>query len=102
MEMVKLFSATGHKIVALSRNIQPVQALALDHVLAISCDLTKETSLQEVQEFVQSNWGKVDVLINNAGAIINKPFKETGLDAFKRIYDTNVFGVVGLTQKCFL
>lgn len=99
LEMVKLFSNTGHKVLALSRNIQPVQELELDNVTALSCDITKEDSLQEVYGFVQSKWKRVDVLVNNAGAILNKPFKESSMEEFKRIYDTNVFGVVGLIQK---
>ena len=41
----------------------------------------------------------VDVLINNAGAILNKSFAEGSLAEFKAIYDTNVFGVAGLIQK---
>ncbi|MFO8148241.1 MAG: SDR family oxidoreductase [Gillisia sp.] len=99
LEMVKLFSNAGHKVLALSRNIQPVKELDLENVTALSCDITKETSLKEVDGFLQSRWERVDVLINNAGAILNKPFKESGMDEFKRIYDTNVFGVVGLIQK---
>ena len=42
---------------------------------------------------------KVDVVINNAGALINKPFEEISAEEFQKIYSTNVFGVVGLTQK---
>lgn len=99
LEMVKLFSNSGHKVLALSRNIQPVKELDLENVTALSCDITNETSLQEVYGFIQSKWERVDVLINNAGAILNKPFNESGMDEFKRIYDTNVFGVVGLIQK---
>ncbi len=99
LEMVKLFSNKGHKVLALSRNIQPVQELELNNVTALSCDITDETSLQKVYEFIDSKWKRVDVLINNAGAILNKPFKDSGMDEFKRIYETNVFGVVGLIQK---
>ncbi len=99
LEMVKLFSNAGHKVLALSRNIQPVKELGLENVTALSCDITNEASLQEVGGFIQSKWDSVDVLINNAGAILNKPFKESSIAEFKRIYDTNVFGVVGLIQK---
>lgn len=99
LEMVKLFSNAGHKVLALSRNIEPVKELDLENVTTLSCDITNEASLQEVYGFIQSEWKRVDVLINNAGAILNKPFKESGMDEFKRIYDTNVFGVVGLIQK---
>lgn len=99
LEMVKLFSKSGHRVLALSRNIQPVKELDLEGVTALSCDITNEASLDEVYAFIHAKWERVDVLINNAGAILNKPFKESSMTEFKRIYDTNLFGVVGLIQK---
>jgi len=47
---------------------------------------------------VLSNWKKVDVLINNAGALLNKPFLETTTTDFQSIYKVNVFAVAELTR----
>lgn len=99
MEMVKLFSEAGHRVLAISRNVNPVEELKLKNVSSFSCDITEEKSLDDLEELLQESWQKVDVLINNAGAIMNKPFEESGLDEFKEVYNTNVFGVVGVTQK---
>lgn len=99
LEMVKLFSEAGHRVLAISRNVNPVEELEFKNVSSFSCDITGEKSLNDLEELLQESWPKVDVLINNAGAIMNKPFKESGLDEFKEIYNTNVFGVVGITQK---
>ncbi|TDN93444.1 short-subunit dehydrogenase [Salegentibacter sp. 24] len=98
-EMVKIFAEKGHRVLALSRNDQPVSQLNLEHVKTISCDLSKESDLQKVSVFISKQWKQVDVLINNAGALINKPFEEISANEFHQIYSTNVFGVIGLTQK---
>lgn len=99
LEMVKLFAKAGHKVLALSRNTEPVEALKLKNVDSISCDITREDSLKKVVFYIESEWKNVDVLVNNAGAILNKPFIESSAEEFKSIYNTNVFGVVGIIQK---
>ena len=99
LEMVKLFAKAGHKVLALSRNTAPVEALELENVRSISCDITREDSLEKVVSYMGSEWKNVDVLVNNAGAILNKPFSKSSVEEFRNIYNTNVFGVVGIIQK---
>ena len=98
-EMVKLFAEKGHKVLALSRNDKPVSELNLENVTAISCDISKTEDLEKVSAFVKTKWKQVDVLINNAGALINKDFEKISAEEFQKIYSTNVFGVISLTQK---
>lgn len=98
-EMVQLFSEAGHKVVALSRKPESLEALNLKNVQVIACDITKEEELEKVAAHIKETWNNVDVLINNAGAILNKPFIEADLNEFRAVYETNVFGVVGLIQK---
>ena len=98
-EMVKLFSEAGHHVLALSRKPESIQILNLKNVEVIACDITKEEELQKIAAHIENTWKKVDVLINNAGAILNKSFAESTLAEFKAIYETNVFGVAGLIQK---
>ena len=45
-----------------------------------------------------NNFENVDVLINNAGLLINKSFVETSLEDFQKVYSTNVFSVAMLTK----
>jgi NAD(P)-dependent dehydrogenase (short-subunit alcohol dehydrogenase family) len=97
-ELVKLFSKFGHKVLALSRNSQPVSKLKLERVTAISFDLSLQSDYKKVQDYISKDWGSVDILINNAGALINKPFKKTKISDFENIYRTNVFGVAELTR----
>ena len=97
-ELVKLFAKAGHHVLALSRNEKPVQNLKLDGVTTFSFDLGDANAYQQVTDFINKNWNQVDVLINNAGALLNKPFAETTMEDFDRVYKTNVFGVSELTR----
>lgn len=99
LEMVKLFSKMGHSVVAISRNTAPVLNLRLDGVKAIACDIMVESDLENVIQYLRGNFSKIDILINNAGAILNKPFLETTPQEFYKVYATNIFGLVSLTQK---
>ena len=98
-ELVHLFSKAGYAVLALSRNAKPVINLNYKNITALSFDLNNVEDYNRVETFVQNEWTHVDILINNAGAIINKPFAETTFDDFKQIYGTNVFGVAELTRR---
>lgn len=97
-EMAQLFANGGHSVLALSRNEAPVQKLKNENITAFSFDLSCASDYAKVEEFIKKEWQKVDILINNAGALLNKPFAETSLDEFKKVYDVNVFGVAAMTK----
>tara|TARA_R110002096_G_scaffold2186_1_gene11535 strand:+ start:2001 stop:2684 length:684 start_codon:yes stop_codon:yes gene_type:complete len=97
-ELVQLFSKQGHNVLALSRNDKPVQNLKLNNVTCFSFDLNESKAYKKVEDFIKNNWNQVDVLINNAGALLHKPFSETTIEDFEHVYKTNVYGVSELTR----
>lgn len=97
-ELVQLFANKGHNVLALSRNEKPIQNLKLENVTCFSFDLNDSKAYQTVVNFIKNKWQHVDVLINNAGALLNKPFVETSISDFEHVYKTNVFGVSELTR----
>ncbi|PHS09193.1 MAG: short-chain dehydrogenase [Kordia sp.] len=98
-ELVKLFAEAGHQVLSLSRNSNPISDLNLKNVTALSFDLSVDTDYKKVSNFVSGNWGnKVDVLINNAGLLINKAFQEISKQDWLKVYEVNVFGVAELTK----
>ena len=97
-EMAQLFANEGHSVLALSRNEEPIQSLENKNITGFSFDLSRASDFVKVEEFIKKEWQKVDVLINNAGALLNKPFAETSLDEFKKVYDVNVFGVAAMIK----
>ncbi|MCX2838886.1 SDR family oxidoreductase [Salinimicrobium sp. MT39] len=99
LELVKILAQAGHKVLALSRNQDAVKKLDLENVHFFEFDITSEEDLQKASDFVKEQWGGVDILINNAGAIINKPFEEITSEEFESVYKVNVFGVAALTRK---
>lgn len=98
-ELVHLFANAGHNVLALSRNAQPINNLHFDNITSLAFDLSKAEDYNKVITFVKDKWnGKLDILINNAGTLLNKPFAETSMDDFEMVYKTNVFGVAELTR----
>ncbi|WP_067147250.1 SDR family NAD(P)-dependent oxidoreductase [Pseudotamlana agarivorans] len=97
-ELVQLFAKQGHQVLALSRNDKPICNLNLSNVTCFSFDLTDANAYLRIEDFIKENWTQVDVLINNAGALLNKPFSEISMKDFENIYRTNVFGVAELTR----
>lgn len=98
IELVKQLAEKGHQILALSRNTTPLEALALPNVHFLSVDISSEEELGKVSHFIKNQWNTVDVLINNAGKLIKKPFEELTTDDFHQVYEVNVYGMVRLTQ----
>ncbi|CAM1374362.1 SDR family NAD(P)-dependent oxidoreductase [Tenacibaculum xiamenense] len=98
-ELVKKLAEAGHEILALSRNTKPTEELNLANITSISTDLSDMNNLDKVVDFIENSWKKVDILINNAGKLINKPFSELTSIDFEEVYKVNVFAVAELTKK---
>ncbi|MDY8134521.1 SDR family oxidoreductase [Aquimarina sp. 2201CG5-10] len=98
-EMVKLFADAGHQVLALSRNENPVASLNHKNIVSFPFDLCKPDDLQKMEEYISSNWKEVDILINNAGKLLSKPFEEISSKEFEEVYKVNVFGVAEITRR---
>lgn len=97
-ELAKQFAENGHQVLALSRNTEPLSAVNYKNITALSVDISNNDDLNKVTDFIKSTWEKVDVLINNAGKLINKPFTEISSEDFLEVYKVNVFGVAEITK----
>lgn len=97
-ELVKLFSEKNHNVLAISRNNNALRTLNLPGVMPIDLDLTESEDYNSLDKYL-SSFKNIDILINNAGYLINKPFEETTLKDFQEVYSTNVFSVAMLTKK---
>ena len=97
-ELVHLFANQGHNVLALSRNAQPVNNLHFENITSLSFDLCNSEDYIKVEDFISTEWKHVDILINNAGMLLNKSFAETTFQDFESVYRTNVFGVSEMTR----
>ncbi|MCM4170496.1 SDR family NAD(P)-dependent oxidoreductase [Arenibacter sp. TNZ] len=98
-QMAQLFANEGHKVLALSRNNLPIAALEHSNISSFSFDLSNLADYDQLDDFLKKNWKQVDVLVNNAGKLLNKPFLETSMKEFEEVYKVNVFGVASITKK---
>lgn len=98
-ELAKLFAEKGHKVLAISRNVKPLTDINHPNITTLSVDVSQNNDLKKVTEFVENNWKKVDILINNAGKLINKPFTALTTEDFLEVYKVNVFGVAELIKN---
>ena len=98
-EMALQFANAGYSVLALSRKMP--QAL-VDHknINCLSVDLSDESQLDKVKNFLSTTWKNVDAIIHNAGSLVNKPFQELRQVDFESVYKVNVFAVANLTRIC--
>jgi len=97
-ELAQLLASQGHQVLGLSRNIESLTKLNLENLNVIATDISNTGDLKKVSEFVLTQWKEVDILIHNAGKLVNKPFEETTSNDFLEVYKVNVFAVAELTK----
>lgn len=97
-ELTKLFAAKNYKVIALSRNHKPVEALKLSNVVAFPFDLSHSDDISRLDTMLKEQDIKVDALINNAGRLLNKPFAEITTAEFEAVYKVNVIGLAAITR----
>ena len=98
-ELAKKFADAGNQVLALSRNTTPLDQLNHKNIVSISVDLAKEEDFKKAVDYINNNWKRVDILINNAGRLVNKPFSELTTSDFEEVYKVNVFAVAELTRQ---
>lgn len=97
-ELIQLFANQDHQVVAISRNTAPIEKLKNSNIHAVSADLSEAKDLELISNLISSKWQSIDILIHNAGSLINKPFSELTTDDFLKVYQVNVFAVAELTR----
>lgn len=96
-ELALQFAKSGHQVLAISRKI-PQALIENENITCLSVDLSTEDDLYKVIDFLSSTWKRVDAVIHNAGALVNKPFANLTQEDFEWVYRVNVFGVANLTR----
>ena len=93
--------ASGHRVIGTARNqeaVQTFEALSDERAHGVVLDVTDFARIDSVIADVESRYGPVDVLVNNAGYGHEGIFEESPLDEMRRQFDVNVFGAVAVTK----
>jgi NAD(P)-dependent dehydrogenase (short-subunit alcohol dehydrogenase family) len=86
-EVAALLEQAGARVVGLARSLTPRQS---ETRWDIPCDLTDLPELQASTGRILDDWGTPDIVVNNAGAFLLRPFESTEVDELDRQYAVNV------------
>jgi len=101
LEIAKAALAAGDKVVATVRSNAEQLKSALQNendVLVVNLDVTKEDQVKQGVQDAISKFGRVDLLVNNAGYGLLASTEEASDEEVRKQYDTNVFGLLNVTR----
>ncbi|HHZ80464.1 MAG TPA: SDR family oxidoreductase [Candidatus Marinimicrobia bacterium] len=98
-------SAAGHTVYASMRNLQKKEALLVEvesrggEVKLLKLDVTDNTTIDDAINTIESERGRLDILINNAGYGLGGFFEDISEREFRDQMETNFFGVLKMTRR---
>jgi NAD(P)-dependent dehydrogenase (short-subunit alcohol dehydrogenase family) len=98
--MAEAALAHGDAVVATARDAASVAQRFGDHpaLLGVSLDVTDEAQIAQAVEAALARFGRIDVLVNNAGFGLLGAVEEATADEVRKLYETNVFGLLNVTR----
>ncbi len=97
-EAARCFRDEGALVAGTGRDPERLAALADEVELAVPMDVTDDASVAAACRAVLDRFGRVDVLVNNAGVGLFKTWDETPIDGLQHVMNVNLFGVARVTR----
>jgi short-subunit dehydrogenase len=103
--LAEKFCELNAKVVLASRSAEPLNSLAKNlqsqggEVFAVVTDVSNESDCKNLIDLTLKYYGRIDILINNAGISMRALFEETDLSVIKQLMDTNFWGTVYCTKS---
>ena len=95
--LVQGFLKEGYKVVAVSRHATRELAIS-DNLILLDGDVSQKQTADDAAEAAIDNFGTIDVLVNNAGIYLTRPFTEFTREDFDALVSTNLLGFFYFTQ----
>ena len=96
--LVEGFLEEGYNVVATSRDANK-KFTSSDRLALVNGDIGKQQTAANAVEAAIDNFGTIDVLVNNAGIFLNKPFTDFTTEDFDSLVSTNLLGFFYITQR---
>jgi NAD(P)-dependent dehydrogenase (short-subunit alcohol dehydrogenase family) len=96
--LVEGFLKEGYNVVATSRDATRKLATP-DGLVLVDGDIRTQQTAIDAVEAALNNFGTIDVLVNNAGIFLNKPFTDFTIEDFDALISTNLLGFFYITQR---
>ncbi len=96
----QLLAAKGAKVALNARSKDKLDKISADmpDSLVVHGDMRDEKSIRAMVDKVQAHYGRIDVLINNAGQALHVPIEHVKLDEYRSVFELNVIGVLVAMQ----
>jgi len=101
-EICKALAEKDHHVIAVARSEKPLSRLQESYPKFIDArpvDLTKNNDIKQLASHVANTYGNVDILINNAGVLINKPFLQLTMEEWQKMINVNLYAAVELVKE---
>ena len=97
----RALAGAGASVVAAARRLDRLEALAgeVPGVVPLVCDVADQRSTEALVAEVLERFGRIDVLVNNAGTSVEAAAEDEPVDDFNRVLDVNVGGMFALSQQ---
>ena len=99
--LVRELERLGHTPIASARRDESIDALKAEGFDAVKLDVVDRASVDRAVSEIMERHGHIDVLINNAGFNVYGPLLEAPIDDLERLFQTNVIGLISVTQAVF-
>src|SRR5258708_7552400 len=103
LAIAREFLDLGAEVLVVARNTKPIEQKLRNsaRLFRLDGDVTDASFRGLLLQKVNENWGKLDVLVNNAGTNNRKKFIEYSEDEYRKLFEINLFSMTALTQGAF-
>lgn len=105
--LAEVYAARGFDLLVLARRTERLQRLSETlqaryrrNVLGLACDVTDATSIEQSVAQGLGRFGHIDCVIANAGIGRGGAFEQLSVEDFRRVFETNFFGVLSTLRVC--